>query len=370
MNIVDKVTGNTYTASEFTEFKNEVQNAILASGLSLAGGSVQLKQAIARQVANASSYTENGVADAYNLIAIGSSDKVSAYQDGQVFTFVTTNTNTGASTLAIDGLAAKDLKKEGFTTALAAGDIVAGRLFSAYYRLSSDNFELIDITFAKGLPKNNYVAVAKPLVSNDNIEGYTIGSEWLFQGVLYQVFDVSTGAAVWVPFSSDNLLKNFSAVIFHDDFTTTKFSATVNNTEPAKLGDGTGTTVANIVDKNIGNPNFSRVQYTFAGQASSEVYFYDLLVDWNAGTYDGTFEGQATGGGVNGTVSGNLTTGADATITIVGGSLVGSGDATIAMKGTTNGSGQRILNSYPKMKDHGSGAGVAEAHSYTITSTL
>jgi hypothetical protein len=150
MNIADKIEGSSYTPAEWNQFKNEIMNIQTSSGQANASNSVQLKQAVARYVANSSSYTDSGIADAYSLTEIGSNDKPSAYLDGITARFLAGNTNTGASTLAISGLATKSIKKNGFVDALDAGDIVAGQLYMAYYSLSDDEWELTSLNFSTG----------------------------------------------------------------------------------------------------------------------------------------------------------------------------------------------------------------------------
>jgi hypothetical protein len=57
---------------------------------------------------------------------------LTAYATGNVFTFVAGNTNTTAVTLNIDALGAKAVTRDG-STALIAGDIVAGTTYSVMY---------------------------------------------------------------------------------------------------------------------------------------------------------------------------------------------------------------------------------------------
>lgn len=147
MNINDKIEGSLYTPAEYNQMKNEIQNLETSSGLSLASNSNQLKQAVARYVANASSYTDAGVADAYSLSVIGSNDKPSAYVNGITARFIAGNTNTGASTLLISGLTAKSIKKNGFADDLEAGDIVAGQLYMVYYSSGDNAWELTSLNF-------------------------------------------------------------------------------------------------------------------------------------------------------------------------------------------------------------------------------
>jgi len=151
MNLPNKVDGSLYTPQEWNEFKNELQNWIIASGQTLTGNSLQVTQAAARYAANAASYTDSGIADAYSLVSMNTNDTVTIYANGTIVSFKAGATNTGNSTLAISGLAAKAIKKDGFASNLVAGDIVAGRVYSAFYSLSDDAFEISEyVTSASG----------------------------------------------------------------------------------------------------------------------------------------------------------------------------------------------------------------------------
>lgn len=146
MNLPDKITTETYSAAEFTEFKNELQNFIESSGLTLASTSVQVKQAAARYAANAASYTDSGAANAYVLGVIGSNDAITSLLDGMTATFKATNTNTGTSTVNIASLGAKTIKKNGFADDVVAGDIVSGNIYQLTYSTSSTTFELSSLS--------------------------------------------------------------------------------------------------------------------------------------------------------------------------------------------------------------------------------
>lgn len=70
---------------------------------------------------------------------------VTAYAAGQRFSFVASATNTGAVTLNINSLGAKDVTKRG-TTALAAGDITSGQVVLVEY--DGTRFQMIGVTSA------------------------------------------------------------------------------------------------------------------------------------------------------------------------------------------------------------------------------
>jgi hypothetical protein len=144
MNTPSKVTGDSYLATEFTQFSGESKNAILSSGQSLANNDVQLKQAMARYASAGSSFTENGIVNAYNLIAKGSFDLVTTYQDGATYFFTTANANTGNATLSINGLTPKSIKRNGNSLEIFEGEILASEVNIVQYNSGDDSFELIN----------------------------------------------------------------------------------------------------------------------------------------------------------------------------------------------------------------------------------
>lgn len=79
-----------------------------------------------------------GGTDAY---AITITPVITAYADGQVFTFEADVANTGAATLAVSGLAAKAIKKYGAKD-LETNDIIASQIVQVVYDLDSDTFQL------------------------------------------------------------------------------------------------------------------------------------------------------------------------------------------------------------------------------------
>lgn len=66
---------------------------------------------------------------------------IAAYATGNLFSFVAANTNTGATTINLNGLGAKSITKLG-TTALAAGDLVSGQVHLIEY--DGTRFQLIN----------------------------------------------------------------------------------------------------------------------------------------------------------------------------------------------------------------------------------
>lgn len=74
--------------------------------------------------------SDTGSANAY---AIAPSPVITAYAAGQRFTFKATNANTSASTLNVNALGTKTIKKLGNTTDLVANDILASQIVEVEY---------------------------------------------------------------------------------------------------------------------------------------------------------------------------------------------------------------------------------------------
>lgn len=81
--------------------------------------------------------TAGGTVDALTL---SPSPAIAAYAAGQKFWCLTSGANTGAVTVAVSGLAAKSVKKNG-TTALVANDLLAGAMIGLEY--DGTNFQIL-----------------------------------------------------------------------------------------------------------------------------------------------------------------------------------------------------------------------------------
>ncbi len=122
---------------------------------------------------------DTGAADAY---AIAPSPAITAYAAGQIFTWKSIHTNTTTSTLNVNGLGAKTIKKRDGATNLQAGDIVSGQIIVTEY--DGTNFQM-----------TSSVANLLPAISSSNINefiGTTDGSTFSFQRPFdYQAFTTS-----------------------------------------------------------------------------------------------------------------------------------------------------------------------------------
>lgn len=98
--------------------------------------------------------TAGGTADA---IALSPTIGISTYLPGQRFSFAAASANTGAVTVAVDGLAAKALTWNG-NTALAANDLVPGRIYQMQY--DGTRFQISAIPAASDLNDDSERAVS------------------------------------------------------------------------------------------------------------------------------------------------------------------------------------------------------------------
>lgn len=88
--------------------------------------------------------TTGGSSSAYTYTSDTPAAISAAYAAGMGFVFKANHTNTGASTLNVDGVGAKAIRKGGAHTALAANDIVANGIYAVFYEASADLFVLIN----------------------------------------------------------------------------------------------------------------------------------------------------------------------------------------------------------------------------------
>lgn len=93
-------------------------------------------------VQNSTLITLTTVGGTGNAITADVPDPFTALTDGQEFSFVAAATNTGATTIALDGGAATDIRKNGGTV-LASGDITAGAFIKIKYIAAGPRFEMM-----------------------------------------------------------------------------------------------------------------------------------------------------------------------------------------------------------------------------------
>lgn len=108
-------------------------------------------------MAAVSTYYDAAGTDTITLTSIGARQGPPALVDGMLIRFRPANANTGAATVAVDGLAATAINRED-DTALSAADLVTTRDAVARYDLSADAFFLLTSALFTGPPSEAFKA--------------------------------------------------------------------------------------------------------------------------------------------------------------------------------------------------------------------
>jgi hypothetical protein len=131
--IPTKSTGDQLTASEFNNIPDELENAIQSTDITLSGGDrFQLSKAVSDYSASGAFYTDGGSADTYVLSPIANKKGITKYFSGTRVSCIAANTNTGASTVNVNGLGVKNIVDIN-GNALIANEILAGRIIELVY---------------------------------------------------------------------------------------------------------------------------------------------------------------------------------------------------------------------------------------------
>lgn len=142
-NIAHKVTGDDLTADEFNDIPSEEKNIITSTGQTLSAGDLyQIAKAVSTYVAVGDFYIDSGSGNSYILTAVSPLQAPIAYMDGFRIRFRISHTNTGASTVNVNGLGTKAIVKEDGVSPLIAGDLPIGEHGELIFHADKDSFEL------------------------------------------------------------------------------------------------------------------------------------------------------------------------------------------------------------------------------------
>ena len=196
------------------------------------------------QIQGGGAFTFVTVAGTDNITGT-TSPTLTAYATGNQFSFLVANTNTGAVTINVDALGAKAITRTG-TTALVAGDMVAGQAVEIIY--DGTQFQLVNgnsftnlkvsgtlsgaLTNATGLPPSGVVGTAAILGANT----FTAAQEWATGTAIASAatinLDTATGNRVHITgttaITAVTLTRGPRTVIF-DGILTLAHNATTNN---------------------------------------------------------------------------------------------------------------------------------------------
>jgi len=158
--IPQKVNGDFLDASEWNTLYDETKNIILSTSQTLSEADVfQLAKAAAIYAAEGDYYEDTGTADTYVLQVPDSKKPPIIYSDGLRARFKVGNTNTGASTVNINSIGVKTIKKNNGTDDLEVGDLTEDALVEIQYISTLDIFELVwstPIATKKDIQHNSY----------------------------------------------------------------------------------------------------------------------------------------------------------------------------------------------------------------------
>lgn len=143
--VATKVSGNTYTAEEFTNgVSQEAQNSILNSGQVLNESDLfQASKAMAINAAGSDFYVDSGTANTLVLAPVGNKQAPPAYFNGQRISGFIGVTNTGATTVNVSGVGTVPLKFKG--NPLTSNFLSAGDYFEARHDSGDASFEIIKV---------------------------------------------------------------------------------------------------------------------------------------------------------------------------------------------------------------------------------
>jgi len=252
-----KITGNTYTATEFNELMSqELQNSVLTSGQTLSASDLdQLGKAMSIYGSAGDFYTDGGSANTYVLTPIGVPARQAppSYIDGLRVRFVAGNDNTGASTINLNSLGVKSLKENG--SDVSASRIIANSVIEAVFISSLDQFELVKVSDHLTIRMFGASPTFTDVVNN--------------AAITLAIAATPEGGTLWVPadgtYLFTNLLIDRPITIkgegWHMDQNSTPFGAAKWLTDPkGSILRSTSTVSTAII---IGKPNIITLQYPF-----------------------------------------------------------------------------------------------------------
>ncbi len=153
MEIPNKTTGNSLTATEFNQLPDELENLITEESLTPSNAdSTQVSQALANKAGTGNFYTDSGSVNTYVLSASATNKSPSEYRTGMQVRFIPANDNTGHSTVNVAALGVKDIVN-------SAQGIISGAVTLEY---NGTEFDVVASGLRqKGMPSTYIRAVQK-----------------------------------------------------------------------------------------------------------------------------------------------------------------------------------------------------------------
>ena len=188
---------------------------------------------------------------------------LSGYAAGAQYSFIAQNTNTGAVTIDIDTLGVKSITKFG-TTALAAGDIIAGALMLIEY--DGTRFQLLNVT------NNIFKYIVEPTTISATAATGTINYDVATQSIVYYTTNATANWTINLRASSAATLNSLMST-----------GQTITVTFMATLGATAYYNSAVTIDGNAITPKWQSGITPNAGNANSvDTYTYAIIKTGNA----------------------------------------------------------------------------------------
>ena len=132
MDIVSKQTGTQLSAEEFNQIPDELEEIIKSAGITPSDQVLtQISSAIAQIVADGRFFSTDGTANVITLANVSPRKAVTSLKNGVNGIFKANLDNTGAVTINLCGLGAKNAYIN--SAELVAGDIKAGKYYNFIY---------------------------------------------------------------------------------------------------------------------------------------------------------------------------------------------------------------------------------------------
>lgn len=195
--------------------------SIVASGNSdsaLNKTASQQLQAILHMVIGASTFDESGIVDAYVLDVVDNNPAPANYSSNMNVVFVPGNTNTGASTVNVEGLGIVDIRLGG--VALTGGELIAGVRYTIIYDSVNAWFELI-VTEGKLVqtvdsPDGALATGTTVIPVDDTIPQNNEGDEYMTRSITPQSATNILEITVLAQMGWNNLRGNMTVALFQD----------------------------------------------------------------------------------------------------------------------------------------------------------
>jgi hypothetical protein len=228
-----------------------------------------------------------------NLLSVSGADTIVAssnpalttYTAGNAFNFVVATTNTSAVTINIDGLGAKAITKSG-TTALSAGDLVAGTMIYIVYdgtrfqQVYSNVFDNINVNGSATVAGSLLVvgaatfnAIKETTTVSATAATGTINFDCLTQPILYYTTNASANWTLNFRSTSSATLNSLMSI-----------GQTISVTFMATQGATAYYNSAVTIDGSSVTPKWQSIAPSFGNANSVDVYTYAILK-----TADATF---------------------------------------------------------------------------------